>query len=138
MALYKFRDVIYLNYKNTGFLWEPSWRSFRPIDSISWNGTTFSIDDRTYCKDPSDSLYGYGSEQMKQVCSLLTQKFEPAIAGATEVKTPAIGKLEWFQDRFVSLTACAPRDTSSWKRLIKGKHNTLRKAPRNKPTRRVL
>jgi len=138
MSLYSYQTLTFLDYKSNWFLWEPAWRGFRPLTSLSWDGTKFFLDDRMYCADPSDPLYGYGSVQMKQVCDLLTQTYESKLAGATPMKTPAIGTTEWFHDRFVSFTPCAPKDMSSWKRLAKGRHDTLRKPPRNKLTRRVL
>ena len=138
MSLYKYQNLHLLDYKSNWFLWEPAWRGFRPITSLSWTGTGFFLDDKQYCSDPSNELYGYGSEQMKQICTLLTQKFQPGLSNASEIKTPAVGSTEWFHDRFVSFTPCAPKDISSWKRLTKGRHDTLRRAPRNKLTRRVL
>lgn len=138
MSLYKYQNLTFLDYKSNWFVWEPAWRGFRPITSFSWTGTDFYLDDRTYCSDPSDELYGYGTSQMKQICTLLTQKYEPMLASAQSIKSPAVGKTEWFHDRFVSLTPCCPKDLPSWKRLVKGRHNTLRRAPRNKLTRRVL
>ncbi len=138
MSLYRYQPLVFLDYKSNWFLWEPAWNKFRPITSFSWTGTEFFLDDRQYCTDPSDLFYGYGSEQMKQVCDLLTKKFEPNLQTAVDMKTPVIGTREWFHDRFVSFTPCAPKDIQSWKRLSRGRHDTLRRAPRNKLTRRVL
>jgi hypothetical protein len=138
MSLYRYQTLTFLDYKSNWFLWEPSWREFRPITSFSWTGTGFFLDDRAYCSDPSDELYGYGTQKMKQICTLLTQKYEPLIASAKPVKTPSVGKSEWFYDRFVSFSPCAPKDLPSWKRLAKGRHDTLRRVVRNKLTRRVL
>lgn len=138
MSLYTYQNLVFLDYKSNWFLWEPAWHAFRPLSAVSWTGTNFFFDDRIYCADPTDPLYGYGSAQMKQVCDLLTQKYEPTPTTVHPMKTPAIGQPEWFYDRFVSFTPCAQRDIPSWKRLVKGRHDTLRKAPRNKLTRRVL
>ena len=138
MSLYKYQNLVLLDYKSNWFLWEPAWRGFRPITTIAWDGTKFFLDDRAYCTDPSDPLYGYGSAQMKQISDLLTQKYESKLEGARVMKSPAVGPAEWFHDRMVSFTSCAPKDIASWKRLAKGRHDTLRKAPRNKLTRRVL
>ena len=138
MSLHKYQNLTLLDYKSNWFLWEAAWHGFRPITAIAWDGTKFFLDDRMYCADPSDPLYGYGSVQMKQICDLLTQKYESSLGSANPMKSPAVGPVEWFHDRFISFTPCAPKDTSSWKRLSKGRHNTLRTAPRNKLTRRVL
>lgn len=138
MSLYKYQNLILLDYKSNWFLWEPAWRGFRPITAIAWDGTAFFLDDRAYCADPSDPLYGYGSEQMKQICTLLSQKYETQLGTAKQMKTPAVGRVEWFHDRFVSFTPCASKDMLSWKRMSKGRHGTLRNITRNKLTRRVL
>ena len=130
--LYEFNETLVLEYKGWWFLWEPAWDSFRPIDNIQWNGSKFVIDDKLYCSDPTDPLYGYKTSSMKQVCELLTEQRKETPVQALPLKNP-----EWFFDRRVSLTACAPRDIASWKRMVKGKHRTCRKAPKgNKFTRR--
>ena len=136
MSLLKFQDNTYLNYKNHWFLWEPAWEEFRPITSVAWNGSSFVVDDKTFCSDPTSELYGYGTPEMKQICNALTQKFASQVSTTRIVDTPEIGTLEWFFDRRVSLTPCCTRDKSSWKRMVRGKYRTLRKGPAVKFTRR--
>ena len=138
MSLYKYNTLIFLNYKSTWFLWESAWSGFRPITSVAWNGVSFRIDDRVYCSDPSDPMYGYGTPKMKELCDMLTKTYEQKLETAIEWKSPAIGKTQWFYDRNVAISPCAPNNIGSWKRLAKGRHNTLRKVLRNKLTRRVL
>lgn len=138
MSLTKHGDRIFLNYKQNWFLWEPSWESFRPIQSYAWNGKEYEIGDREYCTDPMDSFYGFGSSKMKQVCDALTATYASQISGAHPVTTPTIGPSEWMFDRMVVLTPCAPRDRDSWKKMTHGRCRTLRRAPRNKLTRRIL
>lgn len=133
MSLYKFQDYIYLEYKKRWFLWESAWEKFRPIHGIQWNGNAFVIDDKEYCSDPMDDLYGYGSSQMKQICDALTEKYSSQIK---IVECPETGNLEWFYDRRVSLTPCCPRTKDSWKRMVRGKYKTLRKGPAVTFTRR--
>ena len=134
--LYDFRDRLILEYKNWWFVWEEAWDSFRPIDGIEWDGSRFALKDRTYCKDPSDPLYGYGSQTMKDFCELLgDRRLEdlPVEANTLESNSP-----EWFFDRRVTLTACAPRDHGSWKRMVGNAYRTCRKAPKGqKYTRRA-
>lgn len=138
MSLTKHGDRIFLNYKQNWFLWEPSWESFRPITAYAWNGSEYEVIDRDYCADPMDPLYGFGTPAMKQVCDALTKTFASQISNATPVMTPTIGPSEWMLDRMVALTPCAPRDRTSWKRMTRGRGRTLRHAPRNKLTRRIL
>lgn len=135
MGLYEFRDKTFLEYKQLWFVWEPAWEAFRPFQTIAWDGNSFQIEDGMYCSDPTDSLYGYGSTQMRELCELLKDRYTES---PVKVSTLPIGG-EWFRDRFVSLTSCAPRDRHSWKRLVQNKARTCRKAPRGKKlTRRML
>jgi hypothetical protein len=137
MGLYTFHDNTFLEYKGFWFLWEPAWDAYRPIENVVWEGDRFRIVDKLYCADPTDVWYGYGNEKMKTLCSLLASKF--ATAKPTETSLLPIGKSEWFRDRFATLSPCAPRDLPSWKRLVRGKGRTCRKAPRgNKLTKRNL
>ena len=134
--LYEFRDNTFLEHKGWWFLWEPSWEGFRPIDSVRWDGARFAIDDQSYCSDPTDELYGYGSKQMRELCELLKNKHND---NPTIVDALTIGPLEWFRDRRVPINPCAPRTILSWKRMTQNKPRTCRKAPRgNKFTRRIL
>ena len=133
--LYDFRDRLLLEYKGWWFVWEEAWDSFRPMDRLSWDGTRFLLEDRSYCADPSDPLYGYGSQNMKDFCDLLGTRRNEELP--VEVNTLESTHPEWFFDRRVSLTPCAPRDHLSWKRMSQGKYHTLRKAPKGtKFTRR--
>lgn len=133
MNTFRFRDQIFANYKSNWFVWEPAWECYRPITAVQWTGTTFSVDDRAYTKDPMDPLYGYGSPQMKQVCEILGSPKD-----IVDVNSLCVGPHEWFRDREVSVHPCAPRDMSSWKRMVHGKHKTCRVIVRNKFTKRNL
>lgn len=136
MSLYKFQEYIYLEYKKNYFLWEPAWSSFRPIHGIQWNGNAFVVNDREYCTDPLDTLYGYGSPKMKQICDVFTQKYASQISTAKVVDSPETGSLRWFYDRRVSLTPCCTADKAAWKRMVRGRYKTLRSGTAEKFTRR--
>ncbi len=132
--LYEFQDKVYLEYKQWWFVWEPAWESFRPIEGVVWNGTSFHIQDDSFCTDPTSEVYGYGSDKMKQLCEMLQDKYT---SDSVKVPTLPFGT-EWFRDRFVDCTPCAPRDVQSWKRMVHNKPRTCRKAPRGKKlTRRI-
>lgn len=132
--LYEFQDKVYLEYKQWWFVWEPAWESFRPIEGVVWDGTSFRIQDESFCTDPTSDVYGYGSDKMRQLCGLLQDKYT---TNAVKVSTLPFGT-EWFRDRFVAFTPCAPRDVSSWKRMVRNKPRTCRKSPRGKKlTRRI-
>lgn len=135
MSLVKVGDSVLLRLKTAWFLWEPAWESWRPIDALAWNGEHIELQDRTYCADPLDPLYGYGSAKMQELCRILTDVYP-----ASEAKPgplPAVGPQEWFYDRFLSLTRCAPRDKASWKRFHKGRYRTPRNAPKTRLTLRT-
>ena len=138
MSLYSVGGVVVCQHNRQWFVWEPAWESFRPITSISWDGSSYFTDDRAFCSDPFDPLYGYGSTDMKKYCESLTTAYGPKVSSATIVPSLAVGPSEWFYDRTVALTPCAPRDRNSWKLMTKGRYRTLRKGPRNKLTRRTL
>jgi hypothetical protein len=135
MSLTRVGDSVYLQVKTSGFVWEPAWDCYRPITAVSWDGERFVLDDRTYCADPTDPLYGYGTSEMHALCRELTRRFPPA--SAVPGSLPVIGPQEWLFDRYVSLSPCAPRDKASWKRLHKGKYRTPRSAPKSRLTRKV-
>jgi hypothetical protein len=134
MSLVKVGDTVLLQFKTVWFLWEPAWESFRPITSLAWDGEAVVLNDRAYCADPTDPLYGYGTAKMLEVCTLLTKTFRPT--DARPGLLPAVGPQEWFYDRYLSLTPCAPRDRTSWKRFHKGRYRTPKAAPKTRLTRR--
>jgi hypothetical protein len=132
--LYDHNDRLVLEHKGWWFLWENAWDSFRPINCVKWDGTRFIYDDREYCSDPTDPLYGYGSQVMKDLCDLLADSRHEIPEETDSLRS---GTLEWFYDRPMSLTVCAPRDMASWKRMSKGVHRTCRRHRGRKFTRRV-
>lgn len=132
--LYDHNDQLVLEHKGWWFLWENAWDSFRPINGVKWDGSRYIYDDREYCSDPTDPLYGYGSQVMKDLCDLLADSRHEIPEETDSLRT---GQLEWFYDRPMSLTACAPRDMASWKRMSKGVHRTCRHHRGRKFTRRV-
>lgn len=132
MSLIRVGERTLRQVKSLWFLWEPAWDSWRPITALAWDGERIVVDDAATCSDPTDPLYGYGSPAMREVCVAL-----PPPSEAPAVPLPAIGATpEWFYDRFVCLTPCAPRDRASWKRLHKGKYWTPKAAPKTRLTRR--
>ena len=126
----EFQNHIFIKQHQQGFIWESAWDSFRPIKSFAWNGTRYEIDDQSYCQNPLDPNYGYGSPDMKAYCKKLGLPTQ-LVQGI-----PSIGQTEWWFDRDIVLTPCCPRDKSSWRRMHGGQYRTLRHLTRNKFTRR--
>lgn len=136
--MYRHRENVFLQKSGQLFLWEPAWTSFRPIERYAWDGSKYTVLDKRYTLDITDPYYGFGSKEMKQYCEQLNAKYSPEQARNVQV-IPPHGDVEWMRDRFVSFTACAPRDVTSWKRLCNGRARTCRHAPRGKQfTRRTL
>ena len=135
--LHCFHDRAYLHIGSRWFVWEPAWRSFRPIDGLAWNGVEFVLDDAAYCSDITDRQYGYGTDDMYQTCAKLTEAWADKIESAPIAKVLTIGKNEWFFDRPMVLTPCAPRTKESW-RAMRLQRRSLRvfRAPRKTFTKR--
>jgi hypothetical protein len=136
MSLYRFRDSTYLHYKKYWFVWDSAWDGYRPVDALRWTGTTYELVDTTYTHDPLSQFYGYGSAVMKKVCDMLTEKYPKEQASV--VKHLSIGPQEWFRDRLVNVSPCAPRDNGSWKKMTMGHRRTCRRGPANKFTHRKI
>jgi len=88
--------------------WDPYWR---PIDGIEWTGTAWKLNDDRYSLDPTNYMYMFGSFKMKSMCENLSDPTE------ADVCQTWIGTPEWFFDRPVVLSPCAPRTLESWKRM---------------------
>lgn len=139
MSLLSFQDKIYLQRSDTWFLWEAAWGMFRPITSLQWDGAQFVMDDKAFCSDPTEELFGFGSDKMKEVCTILTDLYEPQLEKARIVPSICIGPPSWLRDRQVSLTPCAPQTTESWKKMCNGRAKTCKRARvRQRLTRRNL
>lgn len=126
MSLVSFQGTTYLQRSGHWFAWESAWGTFRPIDALQWDGARFITDDRAYCGDPTNDLFGFGSEAMKEACAILTDTYESKLDGAAPVSSLCIGEGTWVRDRQVSLTPCAPTDVASWKRMCGNRTSTCK------------
>jgi hypothetical protein len=101
------------------FVWDTSWELWRPISAIGWNGTKITYDDHEYKKDIFDAYYGFGSQEMKDLCKKLTEFID------REKYTEDIEKLfdypEFLYDRKIGfLQSCLDIKTKeSWKKYLK-------------------
>jgi hypothetical protein len=139
MELINFKGTLYGKLESQLFVWEAAWDSFRPIESIGWNGKEIIGVDTKYKQDIFDPYYGYGSLEMKQLCRRLTD--------ITELDVPESGNISWlkgefWRDRNCSFAfECSSRSIESWKKYIgymNSRAKTLRKIPGNRITRRKL
>jgi hypothetical protein len=135
--IHRFHDRTYLHVGSRWFLWEPVWSLFRPIDGLAWNGTQFVVDDAAYCADITDRQYGFGSEEMYQLCSKVSETWANKVNDAPVAKVLSIGKNEWFFDRPMVLTPCASRTKDSWKAMcLQRKSLRVFRSPRKTFTKR--
>jgi hypothetical protein len=133
MELAKFKGNLYGKLKTQLFIWEAAWDSFRPVESIAWNGREIVVIDSIYKEDIFDPYYGYGSPEMKLLCRRLTDITE--LDGPEKVPWFT----EWWRDRYCNFTECCPRDTGSWKKFIAytgSRVKTLRVPRSSRATRR--
>jgi hypothetical protein len=124
MDLRKYKEVIYGKLQNHLFIWDSSWETFRPIDSVKWTGNTLKP---IYTHmDMFDPYYGFGSEEMKKLCNRLTEitELDSAIEGLPWLSG------EWFVDREVAFHPCSEKTKDSWKHYVAytgGSPRTLRR-----------
>ena len=147
MELCEFHDRIYGKYEGQLYVLEPAWDSFRPIESVAWNGTVFEIQDSKFKKNLFDSYYGYGSLQQKALCRRLIQETE--LENAVTIQDPidfwkwcGIKSAKWWHDRpCVFSSPCVSRDVQSWKRYLRYlnvRAKTLKNKVRSRVTKRLV
>ena len=135
--IHRFHDRAYLHVASRWFVWEPAWSLFRPVDGLAWNGIKFVLDDAAYCADITDRQYGFGSEEMYQLCSKLSEAWAGEVPDAPVAKVLTIGKTEWFFDRPMVITPCAPRTKESWRATgLQRKSLRVFRSPRKTFTKR--
>ena len=146
MELCEFRERIYGKYKQTLFVFESSWGSFRPIDSVGWNGKDVCEVDAAYKKDLFSPYYGYGTQAMKQLCDHFTKHVEleerkPISDIVSFWKWCGIKSASWWRDRPCVFTSkCVSRSPEDWKRYVLYLHSkpkTLRQSLSHRLTKRV-
>jgi hypothetical protein len=122
------------------FLWDTTWEIWRPISAVGWDGYQITFDDRQYKKDIFDSAYGFGSEEMKELCQKLTE-FVDRTKYSEDVHK-LFSKAEFFFDRKLELLpSCTNlRTKESWKKYLQysgSTSRTLRKYVDCRKTRRL-
>jgi hypothetical protein len=139
MELANFKGTIYGKLKHQLFIWDTAWESFRPIDTIGWNGIAIVPVYSSYTSDIFSEWYGFGSEGMKQVCEKLNESVSRDIAPTDVI--PWL-KGEWWRDRQCSFTSdCISRSPASWSKYIKymnSKSRTLRRHIDGCATKRLV
>jgi hypothetical protein len=143
MDLIEFEDTLYGKLKGNYFVWDSCWESFRPIDSIGWNGTTITWSATSYTKHIFDEWYGFGTSEMKEICKYLTSNVElPNARKITDIWSWYTKESFWWRDRKCCLlNSCVPNSLSSWKSYINYTHSsrrTIKQKLINRATKRLL
>lgn len=137
----RFQDRVYALSEKGLLVWEPSWETFRPVESVVWNPTHNQIEPffGLYTHDIFDVHYGYRTAELHDFCVDFTDKFAYDVGGADPVddvhefwrwcKVPCT----WIQDRPMAVHPCAA-STPERKRFLERynlRSRTCRAAPRN-------
>jgi hypothetical protein len=129
----------YLKHTKQLYCWEPHWNCFRPIESISWNGTPICTD-----RDIFSATYGFGSAEKKAECERLTDEFMDKLEEAQPL--PSIEALwtwteyplsRWVFDRQIVVCSCESPTRTTWKTFLQEhslRHKTLRSKGMRKNT----
>jgi len=136
MEVIKHKDNLYIKINGNIFVFDSSWEMFRPIEKLGWNGREITYSDSKFKKDIFSQWYGFGSENMKTVCTKLTN----LVKDGEEGDITKFLNDEWFFDRKCSFLPCTAKDLESWKSYIKyigSKHRTIRRWNDNKKTKRI-
>ncbi len=148
MELRTFQDRIYGKANDQLFVFESMWDSFRPIEKVAWNGSTFEIIDTKFKPNLFDPNYGYGSLEMKALCRKYSNEADFDEEKLVEIKDPIefwkwSGEKEakWWKDRgVVFANRCVNRDIESWKKYLNFlniRAKTLRQPLKGRITRRL-
>jgi len=145
METRQFCKRIYGKHEGKLYIFEPTWDMFRPISSVGWDGTKFSVDDRIYKKNLLSSHYGFANPEQKSICETLTEVTE--LGNAPEITDPVdfwrwagITDAQWFNDRpCVFLNPCVPKNWRPYLTYINQRPRTLGRKPRgSRVTRRLV
>jgi hypothetical protein len=142
-----FQDRVYMHSKKGILLWEPSWETFRPVESIVWNPKHQQIEPYfgTYTYDLFDKEYGFKTSEIHDYCVEFTDENARHIGSAERIRDVEafwrwVDKpLEWIGDRSLVLHPCAKNHSrKKYLEIFNLRARTCKRAPRNlKGTRKV-
>jgi hypothetical protein len=127
-------DHVYLRHANKLFLYDSLWTTFRPVQRVVWNTQTRQVEPffGELCADCLDPYYGFGSADVEDLCTDLTDKHIDNLDTAEELTADQFWKwchekMEWVRDRAIALHTCED-SLLAW-RSYTTKHKTMRRAP---------
>lgn len=146
MDICEFQGRTFGKLKGHLFVLDFSWDTLRPIEYVGWNGTTFEIIDKKFKQNLFDDYYGFGSKEMKTLCSKLfaSTNFEnpQVFHNPAEFWRWCGHKTQWWRDReCLFASVCVDPSVDAWKRLIQttqSKAKTLKQKRRLHATKRLL
>jgi hypothetical protein len=146
MKLVKFQDRTYLRTEKGLFIWESTWDTFRPVESVVWNPTTSSVEPYfgQYISDIFDTHYGYRTDEMHTYCVSLTDAYVGYLDDAPALDVQRFWAwsgvpLAWSGDRQFASHPCHPNpDRKAFLQRYALAAKTYKRSPRsNVRTRKV-
>ena len=137
-AMKRFQDRIYSRDTDRIYVYDSGWESFRPCAGVVWNPATRRADPwyGSLVADPLDPHYGYGSSEVRDLCTALTDRVIDHLDSAEEEtslesfwrwsRAPVV----WVYDRPMQLAPCSDPSWETWKSYVGSTRRTLRNAPR--------
>ena len=141
----RFGDRVYTHSAKGLLMWEPSWETFRPLDSVVWNPLTSEIEPffGLYIHDVFDRSYGYGSPEMHDFCIKFTDDHVHLVEDAPTKHIHELWRwldrpLVWTGDRAIALHPCSTLDRKQFLSRFNLRQRTFKRSPRNlRGTRKV-
>ncbi len=96
-------------------MWEPSWETFRPVQSVVWNPINNQLEPYfgVFTHDIFDVHYGYGTSDMHDFCIAFTDENAYDVGNAEEIETVedfwrwSKQGLRWVMDRGMCVHPCS-------------------------------
>lgn len=111
----RFHDKVFAMTQKGLLLWEPSWETFRPVDSVVWNPINNQLEPYfgVYTHDIFDVHYGFGTSAMHDFCIAFTDDNAYDVNNAEEIESIedfwrwSKTGLSWVMDRGMRVHPCA-------------------------------
>jgi len=135
MSLVRFQGELYGKSGNRLLVWDTTWQSFRPVESIVWNPSTHRVEPfyGEYCMEIFDTNYGYGD--IRDLCEEFTDSAD--IESAVEYSSAEAfwrwtnQPLSWMNDRIVVLHPCHTASSrKEYLRVMNVRARTMKRVPR--------
>jgi hypothetical protein len=136
----RFQDKVYALSQKGLLLWEPSWDTFRPVESVVWNPAHNQLEPYfgIYTHDIFDVDYGFKDTAMHEFCIDFTDTNSYDVGGAEDLEDIlefwkwSNADVKWVGDRMMAIHPCSG-DPERKKFITRYnlRSKSLRRAPRN-------